>query len=79
MKYAGHTRREIPLSAISEVSFKPAMLMVLGEIEFVRGGRSTDEKKRVNLSAVKFRRKHNKQFEQFKEKVFELMKQFNHK
>lgn len=78
IKYAGHTYREIPLGAISEVSFKPASMVVLGEIEFVRGGRSTEEKMRVNLSAVKFRKKHNKEFEIFKEKVFELMAKFNH-
>ena len=79
IKYAGNTRREIPLSAISEVAFKPASMLTLGEIEFVRGGRSTEEKKRINVSAVQFRKKHNGEFEIFKEKVFELMSNFTRK
>ncbi|NBX03279.1 MAG: hypothetical protein EBR02_04315 [Alphaproteobacteria bacterium] len=77
MKFSGQTRREIPLAAISEIAFKPATVIGLGEIEFVRGGRSTEEKMRVD-SIVRFRKRHNNDFETFKEKVFELMQQFNH-
>ncbi len=77
IKFAGQTRREIPLSAISEIAFKPATMIGLGEIEFVRGGRSTEEKMRVD-SLVRFRKRHNNDFETFKEKVFEYMQQFNH-
>ena len=77
IKFAGQTRREIPLAAISEIAFKPATIITMGEIEFVRGGRSTEEKMRVD-TIVRFRKRHNDDFETFKEKVFEFMQQSNH-
>lgn len=74
VKYGFNSRREIPLGAISEVVYKPAGLS-LGQLEFVRSGRSTDDKK--NANAVHFGRKKNQEFEVFKEKVFELINQLN--
>ena len=39
-KYGFKARREIPIGAISEVSFKPATALRWGESEFVREGKS---------------------------------------
>lgn len=76
MKFGMNAKREIPLSAISEVAFRPAGLK-FGEIEFVRSGRSTDEKKQLNANAVRFNRKKNKEFEEMKEKVFHMIDQYS--
>ena len=75
MKFGLNAQREIPLSAISEVVFKPAA-MQFGQIEFVRSGRSTDEKKMLNASAVRFGRRRNQEFQMLKEKVFALIEQY---
>ena len=75
-KYGFNARREIPLSAISEVAFKPSGMLVFGEIEFVRSGRSTDEKSKKDHSVVKFGRKKNHEFEMLKEKIFVLIEQY---
>jgi hypothetical protein len=71
--YGLHSMREIPLMAISEVSFRPAKFGT-GRIEFVRSGRSMQEKKQVD-TVVKFAPKQSMQFEKLKEKTFELMNQ----
>jgi len=73
MKFGFNAKREIPLGAISEVVFKGATPFKFGEIEFVRSGRSTDERKAAKHSTVKFRKLQHAQFEELKEKVFELM------
>lgn len=70
-----NSRREIPLLAISEVMFRNASFFRPGHIEFVRSGRSQDERKSAKQATVKFRKLHTGQFEAFKEKVFELMEQ----
>jgi hypothetical protein len=76
MKYGMGAKREIPLGAISEIAFKDAGMLTFGQIEFVRSGRSTEEKKRNNASAVKFKRDKQPQFEKLKEKIFELVDQY---
>ncbi len=78
-KYGFNSKREIPLAAISEIAFRDANPMRMGEIEFVRGGRSSEEKKlkKATDTAVRFRKRDQKQFEKIKEKTFELMAQFN--
>ncbi|MFW0776603.1 MAG: hypothetical protein ACN2B6_02665 [Rickettsiales bacterium] len=74
-KYGLNARREIPLVAISEVVFKPPLMLGLGQIEFVRSGRSPDEQKKTNYSAVKFKKANAPQFEALKEKIFELIEE----
>lgn len=74
-KYGMNATREIPLGAISEVAFRAATGFRFGEIEFVRSGRSTDEKKQKSNSAVRFNKKNSATFEALKEKVFEIMNQ----
>ncbi len=68
-----NSRREIPLMAISEVMFRYASIFKPGQIEFVRSGRSQDERKNAKQSTVKFRKLHTAKFEELKEKIFELM------
>jgi hypothetical protein len=75
MQFGLNAKREIPLGAISEVMFRDASTFRFGEIEFVRGGRSVDEKKSARNSTVRFAKKDNTQFEALKEKIFELMSQ----
>ena len=74
-KYGPNSKREIPLGAISEVGYKAPGMLLFGEIDFVRSGRSMDEKTKRTSSAVKFNRKHHEQFETLKEKVFEFLEQ----
>lgn len=76
LKYGLNAQREIPLAAISEVVYHPATSMRFGTIEFVRSGRSSDERKSAN-SMVKFGRKHAKGFSMLKEKTFELIEQIH--
>jgi hypothetical protein len=76
MKYGINSRREIPIGAISEVSFREPSLITFGEIDFVRSGRSADEKKRGSNSAVRFSKKKFAEFEKLKEKVFEMVEQY---
>ena len=72
-----NSKREIPLTAISEVIFKNPTLFRMGQIEFVRSGRSADERKTTKQSTVKFRKSQMDNFETLKEKIFELMEQNN--
>lgn len=77
-KYGLNSKREIPLGAISEVSFKSPSLFGMGEIEFIRGGSSNNNagnKKQANQNMVKFRKKELEKFEALKEKVFDLINQ----
>jgi hypothetical protein len=73
MKYGMHAKREIPLGAISEIGFKDASVISFGEIEFVRSGRSTEERMKSNSNAVKFPKKKQREFERLKEKIFEIL------
>ena len=75
LRYGFHSRREIPLGAISEIMFRDAGALRFGEIEFIRGGRGPDEHKKSKNSMVKFHKKNQKEFEDLKEKVFELVEQ----
>lgn len=74
-KYGFNAKREIPISAVSEVMFKPPLLLGMGSIEFVRSGRSSDEKKGNAANIVKFRKANLAQFEKLKDKVFALSNQ----
>jgi hypothetical protein len=76
LKYGLNAKREIPLGAISEVTFRAASLQ-LGEIEFVRSGVMRQNTGKNNDGAVHFSRKKNKEMEHFKEKVFELLNVIN--
>lgn len=78
-KYGFNARREIPIGAISEVSFKEPSLITFGEIDFVRSGRSADERRRNSSSAVKFGRKKQFEFEKLKEEVFKMVEQYAHR
>lgn len=75
-KYGPNAKREIPLSAISEIGFVKPLLLGMGEIEFVRSGRSSDERKQAN-NVVKFKKNKLVEFERLKEKVFELIQQYS--
>ena len=75
LSHGFNSKREIPLMAISEVIFKTPTLFQMGHIEFVRSGRSADERKTTKQSTVKFRKSQVDHFEAFKEKIFELMEQ----
>lgn len=77
IKFGLNAQREIPISAISEVAFKKAGALTFGELEFVRSGRSTEEKRKSSQSAVRFKKAYNQDFEALKEKVFELMEQLS--
>ena len=79
LKYGINSRREIPIGAISEITFRSPSLITFGEIDFVRSGRSADEKKLGSNSAVKFSRKSAAEFEKLKEKVFEMVEQHANK
>lgn len=76
IRFGLNSHREIPLGAIAEVMFRDAGALVFGRIEFIRAGRSADEKKK-DYSAVKFNRKSQRQFEILKEKIFELVDQYS--
>lgn len=69
-KYGPNARREIPLSSISSVNFRPANLFRMGEIDFDYAGRSHMDKKQ---NTVTFAKKHEAEFTALKEKIFELM------
>jgi predicted amidophosphoribosyltransferase len=77
MRFGFNSQREIPIGAISEVAFKKAGALTFGELEFVRSGRSTDERKKNSQSAVKFKKNKNQEFEMLKEKVFQMMEQLS--
>lgn len=76
-KYGFNSKREIPLGAISEVSFKPPSFFGMGEIEFIRAGsnNSSGDKKKANPNMVKFRTKERAGFEALKEKIFDMINQ----
>lgn len=75
VRYGKSAKREIPLSAISEVIFTAPTWVTVGEIEFVRAGRSNDDRTSHTNSAnsLRFARRKVKEFEAIKEKIFELM------
>ncbi len=75
--YGFNSRREIPLGQISEVAFRDATRLKFGVIEFVRSGRSTDERKGSSTCIVKFNRQSARRFEALKEKVFEVLEKNN--
>ncbi len=76
LKYGMNAKREIPLGAISEVGFKPPLMLGMGQIEFVRSGRSMDEKNKSGNSIVKFKKSKAREFEILKEKMFEIIDQY---
>lgn len=73
LKFGLNSRREIPLHAISEIGFKPASTIIFGEIEFVRSGRSGDERSIKNNNVVKFPKKKQEAFERLKERIFKIL------
>jgi hypothetical protein len=77
VKFGFNAQRDIPLSAIHEIGFKNANVLMFGQIDFVSGSQNMmsygGKKKKVNPNAVKFKRDKQKPFEMLKEKVFELM------
>ena len=75
-KYGFNSKREIPLSALSEVVLKPPLLLGMGSIEFVRMGRSENERLKTNYSLVKFKKAKYAHMEVFKEKIFEIMGEY---
>lgn len=77
-KYGFNSKREIPLSAVSEVVLKPPLLLGMGSIEFVRMGRSENERTKTNYSLVKFKKIKYAQFDALKEKIFEIMDEYAH-
>lgn len=78
MKYGLNASREIPIAAISEIIYKPPIMLGMGSIEFVRSGRSTDEKKKNNESRVRFKKLKQHEFKKLKEKVFEMVNEQTH-
>jgi len=77
LKYGFNAKTEIPLMAISEVTFRPPFLLGMGTIDFIRSGRANFDMKRGSSTAVRFRKKNLPEFEAIKEKVFELMNQLS--
>jgi hypothetical protein len=77
LKYGFNAKTEIPLAAISEVTFKPPLLLGFGVIDFIRSGRANFDMKRSSSTAVKFKKAKLHEFEAIKEKVFELMNQIH--
>jgi hypothetical protein len=77
LKYGFNAKTEIPLIAISEVTFRPPILLGMGTIDFIRSGRANFDMKRGSSTAVKFKKINLPQFEAMKEKVFELMGQLH--
>ena len=75
LKYGFNAKTEIPLSAISEVTFRPPIMLGMGTIDFIRAGRANFDMKRGSSTAVRFKKPHAHEFEAIKEKVFELMHQ----
>src|SRR5271156_6669085 len=76
-KYGFNAKTEIPLGAISEVTFKPPLFLGFGVIDFIRSGRANFDMKRGSSTAVKFKKPQLQAFEAIKEKVFELMNQIH--
>ncbi len=73
IKFGINAQSEIPLGAISEVGFRRASAITFGQIEFVRSGRSSEERVRQNSNAVKFPKKKEAEFERLKERVFAIL------
>lgn len=76
-KYGASASREIPIVALSEVIFRKATFVTVGEIEFVRSGNSSDDRRETKnvFNGMKFLKKHQPRFELIKEKVFEMINQ----
>ena len=76
IRYGKNSKREIPLSAISEVIFTAPTWVTVGEIEIVRAGNSRDDRnEKLNANSLRFARRKVKEFETIKEKIFEMMNQ----
>lgn len=73
-----NSRREIPIGQISEIAFRDANRIKFGVIEFVRSGRSEQERKGGGC-IVKFNRVSAPQFEILKEKTFEILQKIQTK
>jgi len=74
IRYGKNAKREIPISAISEVIFTAPTWFTVGEIEFVRAGNSRDDRnEKYNGNVMKFPRKRSAEFEALKEKMFEMI------
>lgn len=76
LRYGIGAKREIPIGAIAEVVFKDATILTVGKIEFVRAGRSQEERTNVDYSTVKFRKHSQPEFERLKEMIFQMVEQF---
>ncbi len=76
LRFGFGSKREIPLGAIAEVNFRDSNLLVMGKIEFIRAGRSQEEKITKDYSSVKFRMRDQQKFERLKETVFQMVDQF---
>lgn len=72
LKYGLAAKKEIPLSAISNIGFRDANIFKPGEISFEYAGRSQKDEKGTKVA---FMKKKQNEFYQFKEKMFELMNQ----
>jgi hypothetical protein len=75
-KYGMNARREIPLGAISEVSFRDANAIMFGQIDFMRAGGRIESKKKGSDTAVKFNRQRQPEFMKLKEQLFEMIDQY---
>ncbi|MDX1975465.1 MAG: hypothetical protein SFT92_07290 [Rickettsiales bacterium] len=75
MRFGFGAKREIPIAAIAEVVFRDANPIMFGRIEFVRAGRSQDER-RKDYSAVKFRKVKQPEFVKLKEMIFDMVDQY---
>ncbi|MDX2073845.1 MAG: hypothetical protein SFX19_05710 [Alphaproteobacteria bacterium] len=74
IRYGKLAKREIPLTAISEVVYTAPTWVTVGEIEFVRAGNSRDERnEKFGANVLKFSRRRRADFEALKEKLFEMI------
>ncbi|MES2983680.1 MAG: hypothetical protein V4735_00640 [Pseudomonadota bacterium] len=71
IKFNGKGRREIPYGALSEVQFKDAKALIMGEIEFVRNGSNPKDER--HFYRIKFKKNQQANFEKLKEKIFEIL------
>lgn len=71
MKHGLNARHEIPLASISGVDFQDATVFKQGMIDFDHAGKRSSGQKGRN--SIKFSKKHQEQFYNLKEKIFELI------
>ena len=76
LKYGRHASHEIPLSSVSGIDFHDATFFTMGEIDFDHPGKMSDSKGKKN--AVKFNKRHQKEFHALKEKIFQII-EYNHR